>query len=332
MKILIIKLGAMGDVLRTTSLVPALKEKYPDCSIDWVTKNNAVDLIKNNPNINKIFPIEDLNSLEEHYNLVINFDDEVAACDLASNIKRDKLVGAYVEHGKRKYTEDSAEWFDMGLISKFGKDKADELKAKNDRTYHDIHFDIFGLKNSMKHQTELFLDESSLKFAESFAKKNNISKDEIVIGFNTGAGGRWKDKKLSVEDTIELIKKIGKLQNSKIILFGGPEEEERNQEIISKSQGIVDAGCKNSLPDFAALINLCNVLVTSDSLAMHLGIALKKKVVAFFYPTSAAEIELYGMGEKIIGEGRSYCSYQSECEDPPRWDIDKIINSVKSLI
>ena len=84
--------------------------------------------------------------------------------------------------------------------------------------------------------------------------------------------------------------------------------------------------------EFASLVNLCSILVTSDSLALHIGVALKKKVVVFFYVTSAAEIELYGRGTKIIGKGKSYCSYQPKCTHPPKWDINQMVEAVKSLI
>ena len=84
--------------------------------------------------------------------------------------------------------------------------------------------------------------------------------------------------------------------------------------------------------EFASLVNLCDVLVTSDSLAMHIGTALKKKIVACFYPTSSSEIELYNKGIKIIGKGNSYCSYRTKCAYPPKWDIDEIVTSVKQLI
>ena len=334
MNILIIKLGAIGDVIRTTSVAPALKEKYSEATIDWVTKENAFYLIKNNPHIDNIFLIEKSEKLPKKYNLVINLDDEESACKLATEVKKNKLVGAYIENGQRKYTDDSAEWFDMGLISKFGKQKADELKAANKLTYHEIHFTILGLNEDKKYQTELFLDRENLDFAWNFANKNNITKDDLIIGLNTGAGGRWKDKKLSVEETAQLIDKLNeKIQNVKLILFGGPEEEERNKKILEKiNSNVINAGCKNSIMDFVSLVNLCNIIISSDSLAMHIGIALKKRVVAFFYPTSAAEIELYSKGIKIIGKGNSYCSYQTKCDDPPEWDIDGIVDAIKKLI
>ena len=333
MDILIIKLGAIGDVLRTTSLAPALKEKYPQAKIDWVTKENAFQMLKSNPHIDNIFSIEKIEKLSKKYDLVLNFDDEEPACQLASNVQKNKLIGAYIKDGQKTYTDDSAEWFDMGLISKFGKKKADELKAINKRTYHEIHFSILGLKGDKKHQTELFLDKENLDFARKFAYKNNIKNDDLVIGISTGAGGRWQDKKLSIEETVSLIDKLNNETTAKILLFGGPEEKERNQKIKeSVKTQIIDAGCGNSLMDFSSLVNLCNILVTSDSLALHIGTALKKKIVSFYYPTSSSEIETYGRGIKIIAKGNSYCSYQAKCDDPPIWDIDEMVSAVKQLI
>ena len=327
-----IKLGAIGDVIRTTSVLHGLKEKYKGCSIDWVTKKESFDILKNNGLIDRVFMIgnakKDLKG--EKYDLVICLDDENEACELASGIDSKKIVGAFLDDGKRAYTEDSSQWFDMGLLSRLGKQKADELKAKNSETYQEIMYRILGL-DYKKQEPILALNEDELNFGEGFVQKNNIKKDDLTIGINTGAGGRWEDKKLSVEKTAELIDKLNKsLKNCKILLFGGPEEIERNEKIrkLAKTK-IIDAGCRNSLMEFASLVNLCGILVTSDSLALHIGVALKKRVICYFYPTSADEIELYGRGEKIIWEGKSYCSYQPKCKYPPRIEIEKIIEAVK---
>ena len=60
MHILIIKLGAIGDVIRTTSILPILKEKYK-ANITWVTKTESIDLLKNNYNIDNLYSIKNLN-------------------------------------------------------------------------------------------------------------------------------------------------------------------------------------------------------------------------------------------------------------------------------
>ena len=332
MNLLIIKLGAIGDVIRTTTILSALKEKF-NCQIDWVTKKKSFDILKNNDLIDNIYFIDKNTELEnKKYDLVINLDDGEEACELATGISSEKTVGAYLKDRKKVYTEDSSPWFDMGLISKLGKEKADQSKARNKRTYQEIMYEILDL-DYKNQEPILILNDEELKFGKDFAEKNNINQDDLVIGINTGAGGRWKDKKLDEELTSELIDKLNTIKNVKLVLFGGPEEKERNENIKKTvTTHIIDAGCDNSLMEFASLVNLCHILVTSDSLAMHIGTALKKNIIAFFYPTSASEIELYSRGVKIIGRGNSYCSYQKDCDSPPKWDIDEMVSAVNKLI
>jgi heptosyltransferase-2 len=335
MNILVIKLGAIGDVIRTTAILPGLKDKYPDSKIDWITKKESFDILKNNDLINDTYLMDESpkDKLKgKQYDLLINLDDDNEACKLAAEIKHRDIIGAHIENEKQVYTENSSLWFDMGLISKFGKEKADQLKARNKTTYQGIMYGILGLDYKSQ-EPILILNDEELKFGKDFAEKNSINEDDLVIGINTGAGGRWKDKKLSEELTAELIDKLNAIKNVKLLLLGGLEEKERN-EIIKESvtTSIIDAGCDNSLMKFASLVNLCDILITSDSLAMHIGTALKKKIIAFFYPTSASEIELYDRGVKIIGKGNSYCSYQKDCDSPPKWDTDEIVDGVKSLV
>ena len=336
MGIIIIKLGAIGDVIRTTSILPGLKEKYAGKQIIWVTKKESFDILKNNNSIEKIFLIDNSSQNEiknAEYGLIINLDDDYDACKLAAEIHSKKIIGAYLKNGKIKYTEDSALWFDMGLISKFGKEKADELKARNKKTYQEIMYRILDLDYE-KQEPILILDKNSLQFGNEFKKNNEISKNELVIGINTGASGRWQDKKLSIGETADLIDKLNtEINNAKLLLFGGPEEKERNKRIQKAVKTeIIDAGCDNSLMEFASLVNQCNVLITSDSLAMHIGTALKKKIVAFFYPTSATEIMLPPNGIKIIGKGKDYCSYKTKCDNPPKWDTNEFVDAVKKLV
>ncbi|MBI2653399.1 glycosyltransferase family 9 protein [Candidatus Woesearchaeota archaeon] len=336
MNILVIKLGAIGDVIRTTSILSGLKEKYRNCKIDWVTKKESLDVLRNNNLIDNVYLINNTKNMSNKaYDLVICLDDDFEACDLATKANSKRIIGSYLKNNQKTYTKDSHLWFDMGLISRFGKQEADELKAKNKLTHQEIMYKILGL-NYKKQEPILVLNQKDKDFANKFAQKNRIKDSDIVIGINTGAGGRWQDKKLSEKEAAELIDKLNNIlknKNIKIILFGGPEEVERNKKIknLIKTR-VIDAGCNNSLMEFAALISLCNILVTSDSLALHIGTALKKRVVAFFYVTSASEIELYARGIKIIGKGKDYCSYKAKCDYPPKWDIDEIINGVISLI
>ena len=102
MNMLVIKLGAIGDVIRTTAILPGLKGKYPDGKIAWVTKKESFDILKNNNLIQKSVAIENSdNGLDdENFDLVISLDDNYDACKLAAGIKSKKIIGAYLKGGK----------------------------------------------------------------------------------------------------------------------------------------------------------------------------------------------------------------------------------------
>lgn len=85
-------------------------------------------------------------------------------------------------------------------------------------------------------------------------------------------------------------------------------------------------------PEFASLINLDDVLITGDTLALHIGLALRKMIVAYFGPTAPWEVNLYGMGEKIIAPVDCIARYRTNCDKSSKYSelisIDDILNTV----
>jgi heptosyltransferase-2 len=59
------------------------------------------------------------------------------------------------------------------------------------------------------------------------------------------------------------------------------------------------------------------VVVTGDTLAMHLSLALGRRTVVLFGPTSASEIELYGLGEKVVPDMTCLSCYKTSCDFIP---------------
>jgi ADP-heptose:LPS heptosyltransferase len=86
-RILVIKLDAMGDVLRTTSCLPALKREYPHGHVTWITRANAVPLLAGNPAIDRVLAVES-NYLEfllaEDFDLGTDHSIEVFAAIISS--------------------------------------------------------------------------------------------------------------------------------------------------------------------------------------------------------------------------------------------------------
>ncbi|MFT5051027.1 MAG: heptosyltransferase-2 [Chlamydiales bacterium] len=330
-QILIIKTGALGDVLRTTSVLPGLRERYPDASVTWVTAHAARTLVANHPLVKCVECVDpdsdsELEALATRLGTtewlrVLSFDDELGLCQLASRLRTPSLSGAYLDDaGERVYSEDVAPWFEMGLLSTRGKEAADRAKVANTRTHPQIFADMLGIPIG-RPQLPLRSDEED--FARTFAQAQGWSGERFIVGLNTGAGGRWRTKELPVERTVELVGLLAAQfgEHVSFLTLGGPAEAQRNAEIragvhaADSSVHIVDAGADNSIPRFAALVSLCQLLVVSDSLALHIGIARGVRIVTFFAPTSAAEIELFGLGEKVQSTALDYCSYRVDTDN-----------------
>lgn len=260
----------MGDVLRTTSLLNVL-----DGEITWITKKESMPLLKNNPFLNKVADFNDIDLIKkDKFDLVLSLDDEYECCKLASDINTKNIIGAYLDNCNRRYTDSSSLWFDISLISKFGKEKADKLKSKNNKSYQEM---LFKMINKKFNGEEYILG----------IEPKTINKK--IIGLETRADKRWPLKVWNKYDELSnLLKKDG----YKIFRF------QQRKDVL------------NYIDD----INNCNIIVTGDTLAMHIALALKKKTIALFGPTSANEIYDYGLLKKIVSPINCVCCYKNQCD------------------
>lgn len=308
MKILIVKHGALGDVLRMSYFPKSIKAKFPETEIFWLTKKNAIDILEHNPYIDMVET--DINIVKKNnFDTVYSFDDEFDIVKNVSGINCKKIVGAYFEGQALTYSEDVSVWFDMGLLSKYGKNKADFLKRNNNKTYGEIFSKIFDVSNP-KPQSYFNLD----KPYHPALDLQNIKK----IGINPYAGGRWPSKTLRDNELINLISLILRSEsNAHIFLFGMDDDRSKNIQIQSKfSSGKVHvADTNSSLHQLASNISRLDALISSDSLGMHMAISHEVPFVAFFTSTSAAEIDDYGLGRKIKSSMFDYCSYRKDADN-----------------
>jgi len=333
-RILVIKLNATGDVLRTAGIIPALQSKYPGAYVTWITDPPAIPLLEMVPGIDQIwsnggFSLERL--LTDRFDLVLGLDNSRDSAAIASLSKSDNRLGFSLgDDGRLNPLSPAADrWFQMGLW--------DDLKRANSLTYQEILWDICELPLPTI-PPHVVLPQTLMTEARSFAQETRITDTGPVIGFFSGAGKRWPQKTLSFDRQKELLRELsGMYPNASIILFGGPEEAEQNDRLLAEApSNVVHAGCHNPLPQFASLLNLVDVLITGDTLALHVGLALRKKIVSYFGPTAPWEIDLFGMGEKIIAPVECIACYRSTCDKKQKCSdlvsIEAIMDAVHSMV
>jgi ADP-heptose:LPS heptosyltransferase len=313
-KILIIKLDAIGDVLRTTSVLHSLKEKYPDSHITWLTKIASKDIFKNNPLVDNclFFEEPDLNSRlsTEVFDLVLHPDTSPSSAAIAAAVKAKEKKGYIMNHlGKVVPIDDmGTEWLEMGAF--------DQFKKANKKSYQQIIHEILCLKYK-KGEIIINLDDKEKEFSAKFYADNHLDRYDYIIGINTGASLRWRFKQWRHEGYKELISILSKRSDTCVLLYGGNEEEITNQNLKLEFPNVIDTGCKNSLREFFALTDLSDIIVTGDTMALHAATALKKKVICFFGPTSPNEIEDYSRIKKVTPDMDCLVCYKQDCDFVP---------------
>jgi hypothetical protein len=119
-RVLVIKLDAMGDVLRTTSLLPPLAAAHPGAAITWVTRAESVPLLENNPYLTEIvtYGIDTLVHLgARRFDRVINMDAGKISAGLAT-LARGTRTDGFVLHelGHVVATSPAAQaWLETGI-------------------------------------------------------------------------------------------------------------------------------------------------------------------------------------------------------------------------
>lgn len=334
-RILIIKTGALGDVLRSTSLLPGIHKRWPGAEVSWVTAHGAEPLLQGHKMVERVIAIDPAECADSLPDLaacapdrIFSLDDDPELCALAAALQEESdanLVGACLnDAGEPAYTPDAECWFGMGLLSREGLQKADERKLANRRTHPDLLAEVIGVEPG---RPALNLPAADLDSAARLLDELAPASAGLRIGLNTGAGGRWHTKAMRPEEVTRLVallhEKLGAaaLPGVQFLFLGGPGEIERNQGLLSLSRSatpaarLIDVGCEHSLGTFAALVGGLDLLVASDSLALHLAVAQERKTVAFFAPTSPHEIELYGLGEKVISSASDAGNYACDTDN-----------------
>ncbi len=313
-KILVIKFDALGDVLRTTAILPSLRKRFPEAQITWLSRSNAADIFRHNSYVDRFWSMEDPATLAklslEEFDLMVHPDASSASAYYAGLSKAKVKKGFSIDSKGcvLPINKEAAEWFELGAF--------DNLKKQNRKPYQQVIHEIAGLPYE-KSEIVIELTDAERLFAKQFYDTRALNKFDFIVGLNTGAGGRWKYKKWTLQGYKDLIRALSQKYRCGILLYGGHEEIERNKQLSVMGQNVIDTGTNNSLREFFALISLSDIVVTGDTMALHTAAALKKQVICLFGPTSANEIEDYGRIIKVQPALDCLVCYKMDCDFVP---------------
>lgn len=313
-KILLIRFSSIGDIVLTTPVPRNIKKQVKDAEIHYCTKNTYIDIIRNNPYIDKSFALNDsLNDLanelrKENYDYVL---------DLHHNFRTLRLkirLGLLQPNHKTQFFSFNKLNLEKWLYVNFKADKMPNLHIV-DRYMETAK--VFGIEN----------DQQGLDFF--IPPKDEIPLSALPDTHQQGyvayaMGAQHNTKKLPLPKMIELCQKI----NSPIVLLGDKHDAEIAKEIVSyfekqanekqtnekqanekQAKPLIFNACgKFNLNQSASLLKQAQLVFAHDTGLMHIAAALKKTVYSIWGNTTPAlGMFPYQTPHKIIENKEAKC-------------------------
>ena len=316
-KILIIKLGAIGDVIRSTPILEPIKKQFPAAKIYWLTHTPSI--VPGTVDVILKFNTEGLAFLEEvDFDIIYNLDKDKEACALINKLSSKIKKGFILKDGMPYPADEDA-------VHKYFTGIFDDISLRNKKNYVEEIFEICGFKfNGEKYILSDF---------PQYTAEWKLNHSQKVIGLNTGCGGRWTSRLWSDEKWIELSKTLIK-KGYEVVFLGGEQENEKNEYFAGQTGGKYFGHFH--LEKFINLVAQCDLVVTGVTMAMHITLGLGKKIVLFNNIFNPYEFELYGLGEIIQPSKECRCFYKPVCvnEEYKCMDyieVDRVVNTIDKL-
>ncbi|MBI4007926.1 MAG: glycosyltransferase family 9 protein [Planctomycetes bacterium] len=331
-RILVIQLHRFGDIIETTPLFPALKEKYHKSYLAVVAQRDYAEVLIGNPYVDEIFLFDKGGLIKEiqckdiplkasydkihafieelrkrKFDLVINISSDDLSALIAYLLKvRDTKGVSYAEDGFRYHRQKWMIYF-FSLL---------KHRIYNSFNMVDIHLGVgeipFGRRSAetsassveplSRSQWQPFLpiDGESKAFSERFYKENGITDNDFVVGFQLGASRAHKTwpSKYFARLGDELIKNEG----AKLILFGHPLEVQLGKDVCSlMNNKPINAIGKTNIKQLGAMLQRCQYLISNDTLTAHIAAAVGTKVIGIFLSTCFVhDTAPYGEGHLLL--------------------------------
>ena len=322
-KILIIKRWAIGEVIRCTPIITALRKKYPTHEIRRMT--DYPDIV-NTASIDKLLKFtRETVEIVKHidFDLAINLDKEMICCELINQVSAKGKKWYHHKDMKILSIDKDAEYlWERGISDSFMK--------KDTRHYIDEIFEVCGFKfNEEKYILPEHIVPDIVKNGLDWSKK--------LIWLNTGTSWTWKTILRKDEHWIELSKQL-LIQWYEVIMLWWPEEDSKNKEIahLSWAKYFWTFDFKN----FLWIVSLIDLMLTQVTFAMHVAVGLWKKTLLFNNIFNKYEYYFYDI-PYIILEPDVTCKmcykskYDDHCEVPNCMDlidIPTVLSSITELL
>ncbi len=315
-KILIIRLSAVGDVVRTLPALSMLRANYPSAHISWIVEEKSSDIIQDHPELDEliIFPRKKWKAALSHPGSLIAALKETVG--IAVNLRRQKFDLVLDFHGVLKsgmisrITGSPARvGFNRGaskecnhLFNRYHIEVDDGSTSRYEKNSSLVRPFLHSLPES---RPTIAIGQRDRERVEVILKEHFTEYDSLVT-INPAASREYKQ--WPVEYFGQLIDKLYHSGKYRIAMVVGPGEEGL---AVSAQANIKTHRCPVLKPvglkELAETLRLSQMLICGDTGPMHIAAVMNTPTVAIFGPTDPVVNGPFGKGHHLITK-QVHCS------------------------
>lgn len=349
MRILIVKLSAIGDVLHTLPALTALRRHYPDARIDWLVESAAADLVQGHAALNRVliwrrrefvgllkagrlgaaarlFSDLLLQLRDTRYDLILDFQALLKSSlwIFLARGRRKTGFGPGMEHSEKSHL----------FLNERIPAVSMEIHAL-DRGLSLLH--SLGVPTSQV-LYDLPVGKQDEEEAKELLASGGFRPDRLLVAIHPVA--KWPTKLWTSSRFEELARRLTQ-RGFQVAFTGTPEDRSPIDEMAGKlGSSVIRLEGRTRLKVLAAVYRAASVVVSTDTGPMHLAAAVGTPVVALFGPTAPWRTGPYGPGHVVLRAGVS-CSpcFGRSCKTKEvepmacmtRITVDQVVEAVSRL-
>jgi len=312
MKILAIRLGALGDVLNVFPAIRGLKAAMPEAEVSWLVEETAAPLVQANTDIAKVFvmprrrwqaamfrpgkllplPLEVRRFIrqikEEKYNVVLDFQSALKSGVLGILINVPRRIGFAPPHGR-----------EMSHLFATERVKLPSRTRGMPRALKNLALVRALAPQAQCGKAKLNFSAEDSAFADALIRQVRGSAQH-VIAMHPGTSDFGSFKRWPADRYAQVARLLRDKARATTLVTWGPDERPLAERVAALSQGAATLAPETSLTQLAELIRRLDLFIASDTGPLHLAAVLGRPVVAIFGPKDPIIYGPYGCPSRIV--------------------------------
>jgi lipopolysaccharide heptosyltransferase I len=314
MNCLIVRLGALGDLVHAIPAAAALRRAFPAARIDWLVEGRHRDIVDLVTAVDRVISVDRptlagwtaaVKALRQtSYDVAIDLQGLLKSAVLARASGAARVVGFSIWHLREKTARP--------FYSDVREVDAAHVIVKNLRVLGAV-----GVQDETIAFPIAGVDSPALE-----ALRARVPADRPFALINPGAA--WPNKRWPPQRFGEIASFLRDASGLTPVVLWGPGEEPLAASVIAASSGAAILAPPTRVPDLVALSRAAALVVSGDTGPLHIAVAVGTPTVSLFGPTDPARNGPYREEDATVSRYETCgCHYDRRCHQPA-WCLEQV--------